>query len=176
MPSNHPLQPLPPGPAEQYELGSTPDSLQQIQRLFAEFGDIFRVYAPGRGRDTWVISNPEDVKRVLVTNQRNYTKGVGFDRVKILLGNGIIVSGGDFWRRQRRMIQPAFHPRVMEGFAGMIAAQNRKRLAQWQQKAALDQPINITTEMSELTLDVVLRAILGVDVDLMTDAAGDNPF
>ncbi len=78
--------------------------------LFARYGDIYRVYAPGRKSHTWVINHPDDVKRVLVGNHRNYTKGTGLDRVKILLGNGIMTSEGDFWRRQRYMMQPLFPP------------------------------------------------------------------
>ncbi len=166
----------PPGPTEQFDIGSAADSLQRMQQYFAQFGDVFRVYAPGRRRDTWVVSNPDAVKRVLVTNHRNYTKGVGMDRVKILLGNGIIVSEGEFWRRQRRMIQPAFHRRVIERFGALIAQCNQQRLELWERKAAQQQSINITAEMSELTLEIVLRSIFGRDLDLMTDAAGDNPF
>jgi cytochrome P450 len=166
----------PPGPTEQFDIGSTADSLQKMQQYFAEFGDVYRVYAPGRRRDTWVISDPDDVKRVLLSNHRNYTKGVGMDRVKILLGNGIIVSEGDFWRRQRRMIQPAFHRRVIERFGNLIAQGNQRLLARWQIQSAQQQPINITTEMSELTLEIVLGSIFGRDLALMSDAAGDNPF
>jgi cytochrome P450 len=54
---------------------------------------------------------------VLLSNHRNYTKGEGMDRVKILLGNGIMTSEGDFWRRQRRMMQPCFHRRVIAQFS-----------------------------------------------------------
>jgi len=48
----------------------------------------------------------ETIKRVLVSNHRNYTIGVGLDRVRILVGNGIIVSEGDVWKRQHRLMQP----------------------------------------------------------------------
>ena len=85
--------------------------------LFARYGDTYRVYAPGRRSHTWVINHPDDVKRVLVWNHRNYIKGIGLDRVKILLGNGIMTSEGDLWRRQRHMMQPLFHRRVLSGFA-----------------------------------------------------------
>ena len=54
---------------------------------------------------------------MLVSNHRNYTKGVGLDRVKILLGNGIMTSEGELWKRQRYMMQPLFHRRVITEFA-----------------------------------------------------------
>ena len=91
----------PPESELQFDVGSTDDSLERMMELFARLGDTYRVYAPGRKSYTWVINHPDDVKRVLVSNHRNYTKGVGLDRVKILLGNGIMTSEGDFWKRQR---------------------------------------------------------------------------
>ena len=64
-----------------------------------------------------MFNHPDDVRRILITNYRNYTKGVGYDRIKILLGNGIIVSEGEFWKRQRRLAQPAFHRDRLAAFA-----------------------------------------------------------
>ncbi len=107
---------LPPGPTEGFDLGGNDESLARLSRYFAEFGDIYRVFAPGRGVYNYVINHPDDIKRVLLSNHRNYTKGEGMDRVKILLGNGIMTSEGDFWRKQRRMMQPSFHRRVIDQF------------------------------------------------------------
>jgi cytochrome P450 len=167
---------LPPGPESPFDLGSTDDSLDVMLNYFREFGDTYRVHSPTRGGDIWVIAAPDDVKRVLVTNHRNYTKGIGLDRVKILLGNGIMVSEGEFWRKQRRMIQPAFHRKVIARFADLVAAGNHRQLHRWELKAARHEPVNITTDMSELTLDIVLRSIFGADLDRLGDAHGDNPF
>ena len=72
----------PPEAELQFNIGSTDDSLERMTELFARFGDTYRVYAPGRRSYTYVIHHPDDVKRVLVTNHRNYTKGVGLDRVR----------------------------------------------------------------------------------------------
>ena len=83
-------------------------------------------FAPARGVYNYVINHPDDIKRVLLSNHRNYTKGEGMDRVKILLGNGIMTSEGDFWRRQRRMMQPAFHRRVIDQFSALIREVNEK--------------------------------------------------
>jgi cytochrome P450 len=57
---------------------------------------------------SYLVTDPDTLKHILISNHSNYIKGPGFERVKMLLGNGIIVSDGDFWRRQRTMIQPAF--------------------------------------------------------------------
>src|SRR6202012_5023236 len=95
----------PPESELQFDVGSTDDSLERMTELFLRLGDTSRVYAPGRRSYSYVIHHPDDVKRVLVSNHRNYTKGAGLDRVKILLGKGLMTSEGDLWRRQRYMMQ-----------------------------------------------------------------------
>jgi cytochrome P450 len=167
---------LPPEAAIRFDVGSTEDSLDRMRELYALHGDAYRIWAPGRKSHTWVFNHPDDARRILITNHRNYTRGVGFDRIKILLGNGIIVSEGDFWKRQRRLIQPTFHRRVLGRFGGIIAAANDALLQRWQQQAARGEPINVTDDMSVLTLEILLRAIFGSDLDTVINEGGENPF
>jgi cytochrome P450 len=134
------------------------------------------VYAPGRKSYTYVIHHPDDVKRVLVSNHKNYTKGVGLDRVKILLGNGIMTSEGEFWRRQRYMMQPMFHRRVITEFARVIDEANDRFIARWEGQAERGESVNVTDDMSALTLDIVLRAVFGRDLDRLSQESGGNPF
>jgi enediyne biosynthesis protein E7 len=169
-------QERPPEADLQFDIGATEDSLERMRELFARYGDIYRVYAPGRKSYTYVIHHPDDVKRVLVGNHKNYTKGVGLDRVKILLGNGIMTSEGDFWRRQRYMMQPMFHRRVITAFAGIIDAANDRFIARWESQAARGESVNVTDDMSALTLDIVLRAVFGRDLDRLSVESGSNPF
>src|ERR1044072_460523 len=176
MTSTEPANRHPPEPELQFDIGATDDSLERMEELFARFGDIYRVYAPGRKAYTYVINHPDDVKRVLVSNHRNYTKGVGLDRVKILLGNGIMTSEGDFWKRQRYMMQPMFHRRVITGFARTIGHANDRFIAKWEAQAARGELVNVTDDMSELTLEIVLRSIFGPDLDRLSAQAGGNPF
>lgn len=167
---------LPPESDQQFDIGSTEDSLDRMRAIYAQHGDAYRVFAPGRQSHTWVFNHPDDVRRILITNHRNYTKGVGFDRIKILLGNGIIVSEGEFWKRQRRLMQPTFHRRIIAQFGKVIAVANERLLDQWKAKAARGEPVNVTGDMSEMTLEIVLRVIFGDDVDAMAREAGENPF
>jgi cytochrome P450 len=167
---------IPPGPAEGFDLGGSEESLALMRRCFAQYGDVYRIFAPSRGVYNYVINHPRDVKRVLLSNHRNYTKGEGMDRVKILLGNGIMTSEGDFWRRQRRMMQPSFHRRVLDRFGGLIHAVNEKYAARWAAKAAAREPINLTEDVSELTLEIVLHSIFGTDLARLERELGANPF
>ena len=147
-----------------------------MSELFARFGDIYRVFSPARKAYVYVINHPDDVKRVLVSNHRNYTKGIGLDRVKILLGNGIMTSEGEFWRRQRYMMQPMFHRRVITEFAAVIDAANERLLAKWDAQGGHGALVNVTDSLSELALDVVLRAIFGRDLARLEAELGGNPF
>jgi enediyne biosynthesis protein E7 len=171
-----PANSAPPEAELQFDVGSTEDSLERMIELFARHGDTYRVFVPSRRFYTYVIHHPDDVKRVLVSNHRNYTKGVGLDRVKILLGKGIMTSEGELWRRQRYMMQPLFHRRVITEFAGMIAQANDHWIARWEGLAHRGELINLTDEMSELTLEIVLRSIFGRDLDRLAQQHGGNPF
>src|ERR1700691_2993313 len=98
------------------------------------------------------------------------------DRVKILLGNGIMTSEGDLWRRQRRMMQPSFHRRVIDQFSILIREVNDKFIARWAEKAARAEPVNLSDDASELTLEIVLRSIFGSDLARLEKQLGANPF
>lgn len=166
----------PPAAPRAHDLGSTDESLDLMARWFSEFGDTYRVFSPSRNAWTWVLHDPDDVKRVLVTNHRNYTKGTGLDRVRLLLGNGIMTSEGEFWRRQRRMMQPAFHRKVIERFAATIVSRNGALLDRWEVAARRDEPINVTLSVSELALGVALDAIFSEDLASIVSDLHDNPF
>lgn len=166
----------PPTVPEAHELGATDDSIDRLVGWFREYGDTYRVFAPGRGAWTWVIHHPDDIRHVLVGNHRNYTKGVGIDRVRLLLGDGIMTSEGEFWRRQRRMMQPAFHRRVIDGFAATIRGRSEALLARWSVAAGRGEAVNLTQDMSRLTLEVVLQAIFSDDLERLVRDLGDDPF
>src|SRR5688572_32984653 len=100
---------VPPGSADKIDLQLDQASFPRIRSLLQAYPDICRVPAISRKTDSYLLNHPELIKRVLIDNHKNYNKGIGYERAKLLLGNGIIVSDGDFWKSQRRMVQPAFH-------------------------------------------------------------------
>ena len=167
---------LPPGPTAGFDLGGSEESLALMRECFTRYGDIYRIFAPSRGVYNYVINHPRDIKTVLLSNHRNYTKGEGMDRVKILLGNGIMTSEGDFWRRQRRMMQPSFHRRVLDRFSRLIHDVNEKFADRWAAKAARGEAINLTDDVSELTLEIVLHSIFSTDLERLERETGGNPF
>ncbi len=152
-----------------FDVGATGDTLERMIKLFARHGDIYRVYVPARKSHTYVVHHPDDIKRVLVSNHRNYTKGFERDRIRILLGMGLMTSEGELWTRQRRMMQPLFHRRMVADFAAIMAEENEALIERWSATAARGELVNVTEAMSELTLRIVLRCIFGRDTAQLAD-------
>lgn len=165
-----------PGPSERYSLDCDEATFQLIPQLVERYGDVVRVTAENLKRPAWIITNPRDIRHVLIGNHRNYVKGVGFERVEMLLGNGIIVSDGAFWRRQRTMIQPAFSRGNMPRYFAMIKDATERLAQRWDGLAQSGEPIDLTREISDYALEVILRAIFSEDLEFFVDQEGINPF
>jgi cytochrome P450 len=171
-----PRQPVPPGPAARYTLHPDAATLALLERLVAEHGEIIRIESADRRDPSYVLNDPAHIRQVLVANHANYVKGVGFERVKLLLGNGIIVSDGDDWRRQRTMIQPGFSRSNIAAHAEPIRAHARELATAWDTLARGDGLLDLTTAMSGFGLQVILRAIFSHDLARLEGQPGGNPF
>lgn len=165
-----------PGPKTPYDLHTTTESFEQLQQWVSEFGDVFPIIPKSRKAPALFVNDPDVIKHILIKNNKNYLKGVGFERVKMLLGNGIIVSDGTFWRRQRRMIQPAFGRDVIAELTTQIKTLNLDLLLRWQQLANDTATINITEETNALALQIILRTLFSDDLDLIYEQYQGNPF
>jgi cytochrome P450 len=167
---------LPAGPDELHTIGPDHQTFAALARWVPEYGDFFCVQSRDRRDPSFVVSNPEYLKHILLTNHENYAKGVGFERVKMLLGNGIIVSDGDEWRRQRTMMQPGFSRANIARLAEPMRTLNLELRGQWALLADAEQTLDITTAMSRLGLEVILRSILSSDLDRLVERESGNPF
>lgn len=163
------------GPQQTFAIEADDRTRRMLGRWHQAHGDLYCVADPREAQASWVVHRPDLVQRILVRDAPRYIKGRGLDRVKILLGDGIMVSEGDFWARQRRLLQPAFRPGSLADFNGMIWHENCRLADQWQAMAEAGQPVEVGAAISELTLVIVLKAIFGVDYAQLV-AGGDNPF
>jgi cytochrome P450 len=154
-------QRIPQGPAEKYD--SCEDLLAWLGRQFDQFGDIYR--ASIYGTNVYVVSAPEFVEHVLLRNWQNYPKGLAIKRIALLLGNGLMVSKGEVWKRQRRMIQPAFNRSAIGSLCGMITGANARLLERWEGAARAKVSINLTRDISVMILEIVLISIFGDDYE-----------
>jgi cytochrome P450 len=152
---------IPPGPQEEYR--TTDDLLEWMSGQFRIFGDIYK--ASVYGTSVYAIRDVEFAQHVLVENWQNYVKGQFIERVAVLLGNGLMVSEGDLWKRQRRMIQPAFNQNSIGALTKLFTAVNLGLLRKWQLAAQRNESVNVTRDVSGMALEVVLRFILGDDYE-----------
>ncbi len=152
-------QKIPNGPTEAF--AREPDLLVWIEANFRKYGDLYR--ATVFGKNVYIASSPEYAQHVLRDNWGNYRKGQAIKRVGILLGNGLMVSEGDFWKNQRRMIQPAFHRNAVAGLYEMMKAANLTLLNKWENSARQSEAVNVTSDTSLLVLEITLRAMFGED-------------
>jgi cytochrome P450 len=115
-------------------------------------------------------NDPEVVHEVLVVQAAKFHKTNQIKAVlKDSLGNGLLVSDGDFWRRQRRMVQPAFHARRIGAYADLMVRYTQEMLGGWRDGARVD----ISREMMALTLRVVAKALFDTDVAEVTDIVAE---
>lgn len=176
MPQYSSSVPLPFASTEKMDLQADEASFPRIEQLLSDQPDICRVQPLRRQHDTYILNHPDLIRHVLLTRRDNYIKGVGFERVKLILGNGIIVSDGEFWQGQRRMVQPAFHQRMLDSLGDMMKALSRQWLAQWKEIAERGESIELTSSMSEFALEIMLRSLFSDDLDALNKQAGGNPF
>jgi cytochrome P450 len=161
---------VPPGPRGLPVFGMLPavrrDPTGVFLRAARRFGDVvyFKI-GPRRG---YLITNPADIRHVLQDNARNYHKSPLYQKLRMSIGNGLLTSEDDFWLRQRRIAQPAFHRQRVAGLAGVMAQAARETADQWQSKASAGRPVDVDEEMMRFTRTVVLRALLGSDLGPFT--------
>src|SRR5256885_4946791 len=123
-----------PGPRGRAALTLLPrlrrDPLGLLTSLAVEYGERVSLRSVN-GRALFLLSNPDDVAHVLVSNQGNYVKAPTYRPLKELLGNGLLTNEGDSWVRQRKLVQPMFARRHVLGFAPSMAAAATALLDRW---------------------------------------------
>lgn len=133
--------------------------LEFLLRCTRTYGDI--VYCRIAGQRIFLINHPDLIKDVLVTHHRNFEKGNGRPRNKLLLGEGLLTSQGQYHHQQRLAIQPAFHRKRIAGYAAMMGAYSMRFVERWQAATSYD----IENEMLDLSLAVVAKALFDIDVE-----------
>ncbi len=126
-----------------------------------ELGDFAKVDLGFR--TIYLVSNPAAIKHILQTNNKRYGKSPAYEQLKLALGNGLVTSKGDFWRKQRRLAQPSFHKkRLEELFAGMVE-ETSKYLERLEARKDRESPTDICEEMAKITATIVLRTLFSAD-------------
>jgi cytochrome P450 len=135
------------------------DPLDFLERTAARYGDLAHLRV-GPYRLVFV-NHPDLIHEVLAAKDASFIKGRVLDQARDVFGQGLLTSEGDFHRRQRRLIQPAFHRRRIEAYADAMAADAAAAAARWRDGETLD----VAREMMRLTLRIVARSLFSVDVE-----------
>lgn len=134
------------------------DPIRVFQYLFDTFGDAAH-YKLGR-RHVVFLSNPEYIREILVVQNSNFVKERTVQRMKMLVGEGLITSEDPFHRKQRMLAQPAFYRQRISAYGGDIVAKAAAFRDRWQ----VGQPLDISQEMMHLTLDIIAKTLFASDV------------
>lgn len=114
------------------------------------------------GMTVWFVHHPDHLRHILFDNYRNYEKGPMFARADMIVGKGLVVSEGEAWLRQRRLIQPPFAPNRLAGVVPYIVEAALERVRSWRDRTG---PLEMGHEMSVFTLTSLLRTMFGMDAD-----------
>ncbi len=148
------------------------DPLNFFLNMTREYGDVV-CYRPAPDM-AYLVNHPDDIRHVLVDNNRNYSKATYSNLVfKKLVGDGLITLEGETWRQHRRLMQPAFHHGRLEALDGMIVKAADEMLSRWERRYAEGLPVDIAREMASLTLTVTTRALFGVDLGDEVNTIGE---
>lgn len=126
-----------------------------------EYGDLCRLEIGSRSM--FLAVHPEHVRHIAVTGRDRYDKRASYDVVRrLLLGDGLITSTGDLWRRQRRWMAPFFTPRAVEQYAPLITAEGWRLIERWQALAQAGRPVEMVDEMMAVTAAIILRSVFSM--------------
>ena len=134
------------------------DTITYLTKCAREYGDI--VFFRFLGVPACFVNKPEHIESILVTQNSNFVKSKDYRAMRRVLGNGLLLSEGEFWRRQRKLIQPAFHQGRIAAYAEVMIAHTQRMLASWSDGQSLD----MHEAMMRLTLGIVAKTLFDADV------------
>ena len=148
-------------------VGSIPDLMKDPFGFMAQaretYGDMYRL---NLGLTNVVMLNhPRQIQHVFVDHAQNYRKGGPmWDAIRVLLGNGLVVSEGEFWRRQRRMMQPQFHRQRLAALSELMVSAIDESLDSWKSENN-DATFDLAPAFNYLTMKVITRTLFGMGLD-----------
>lgn len=135
------------------------DPLAVFERARA-LGDLVRLAVPGR-HPVFAVAAPAHIRHVLQENHANYRRTPFHDQLKAVLGEGLLTSEASLWQRQRRLLQPAFRAERIRHFVEIMGVAVIELASRWRATAKTSYVLDVSREMSDLTLDIVVRCMFG---------------
>ena len=135
------------------------DRLGFMRQVARDYGDLARIDVVRTS--LFLATHPDLVKDILVTNNKLFGRGRGHLRMKLLLGDSLLTTDGDVHRRQRRLVQPAFHRQRVESYGDTMALRAEELADRWRDGSTIE----LSAEMMGLTLVIVANTLFGATVD-----------
>jgi len=157
----HPrVAPGPRGPLSALRLVRNPLAL--IGADWKRYGDVVRYRLATM--PAYLVVHPDGVRHVLQDNHRNYVKSADYKMLARLLGEGLLTSEGPLWMRQHRLMAPAFHSQRIAEFGATMVDSTLRMLDHWNPIASQRRSFDVCDEMMRLTLEIVARVLLKVEI------------
>jgi cytochrome P450 len=136
--------------------------LEFVGKMWREHGDLFQVHV---GRRTLVFAmHPDAVEHVNVSHRQNYDKRKSYDSVRrYLLGEGLVASTGELWRRQRKLMAPFYTPKGVQAYAELMLQDGARLVERWQTLAQKGIEVEIAEEMTSVTASIILKAMFSTE-------------
>src|SRR5919206_4585745 len=135
------------------------DPINTLSNISRKYGDMsyFKL-----GRElVYLINNPDYIEKVLIYDHRNFKKGKRLQTAKAVLGEGLVTSEGDLHSRQRRLIQPIFHPKQIITYSNIMTDYATRMTNRWKDGDMVD----VSEQMMQLTLGIICKSVLNYDIE-----------
>src|SRR5215831_7766462 len=142
------------------------DPTKTLMEIAHTYGDICH-FKFGR-QHIYLLNNPDYIEGILIRDHKNFIKSRGLQASKRILGEGLVTSEGEYHDRQRRLIQPAFHPNRIKGYGDIMTSHALHMQEGWKDGSTLD----IHKEMMHVTSEIISKAVLGSDIKAEEDEVG----
>ncbi len=145
------------------------DGFNLLSDLQRDYGDLVQIAVIPGILNQWMIFTPELAYEILVTHPERFKKPeLGKRLFRESFGNGLFFSEGDFWKRQRKLAQPAFHHVRINAYAEQMVAQTQSFITNWKHESVID----LDAAMHALTLSIVVNALFKTDISGETERIG----
>jgi len=138
--------------------------LEFFMDIWRQYGDMARIQI--RSEVMFLVTHPDDVRAVNVSQRENFDKLGSYDVVReLLLGNGLLTSTGDLWKRQRRLMAPFFTPKAIVDYFPVVLADGQTLIERWNRLSESGETVEIIDEMMLATASIILRSMFSMESD-----------
>ncbi len=139
--------------------------LRYFKELNDTYGDLIKI--PGVHGDAYIVVHPEDLSQIFrgEGEPKLFKKAPLYDKLKPILGDSLLTTEGEPWKRQRQLAQPQFHPKNLTSMIQIISDSADKMVWKWKMRSISQQTFDVHEDFMHFTMDVVTRTLLGSDLD-----------